>query len=85
MAKTATETTRTAQELKLDYVNTQISEMEAIIRRNEVDAYINENCEWTDDEQVEVDAKTREYKKLNARLAKALVALKKLQSELEKE
>jgi len=69
---------------KLSYVKTQINEMEAIIRRNEVDIYINENTEWTDDEQVEVDAKTREYTKLNTRLSKAIVALKKLQSELDK-
>ena len=84
MAKTAIESAETFDAKKYQYVKTQIDEMESIVRRNEVDIYINENCEWTDDEQVEVDAKTRENKKLNARLEKALGALKKLQSELDK-
>lgn len=75
---------KTDKQKKLAYVETQIEEMEAIIRRNEVDIYINENAEWSETEKDEVEVKTRENKKLNIRLQKAIDALKKLQSELEK-
>ena len=68
---------------KLKYVETQISEMRAIIRRNEVDIYINEDIVWADSEQEGVDDQVRKLKRENTKLAKAVESLVKLKAELE--
>ena len=74
----------TNEELKLKYIDTQIEEMEAIIRRNEVDIYINEDIEWNESEQDGVDTQIKALQKENAKLSKAVKSLKKLQTELSK-
>ena len=68
---------------KLDYVETQLDEMQRIAWRNEVDIYINENTNWGENEQPEVDVKVRQLKKQNETLAKAIVALGKLKKTLQ--
>ena len=78
------EQSQTEQELKLSYVNTQITEMEAIIRRNEVDIYINKDIKWLPHEQKGVDAQIETLETENEKLSKAVVSLKKLKLELEK-
>ena len=69
---------------KLDYVKSQITEMTKITWRNDVDIYINENSVWSEDEKPEVDAQIRLLKKTNEKLAKALLALGKLETILKK-
>jgi hypothetical protein len=84
MPGTIREALQTPAQKKLSYVETQITEMEAISIRNEVDIYINKNAEWEDHEKETVDTKIKELEKQNKTLAKALKALNKLQSELTK-
>ena len=69
---------------KLAYVKTQIEEMNAIIRRNEVDIYINEDIEWLPHEKEGVNDQIKKLEKENDKLAKAVVSLTKLKGELEK-
>ena len=85
MTKTLTEEMYTPEQAKLQYVETQIDEMQAIIRRNEVDIYINKDIEWNEAEQDGVDTQIKTLEKENAKLSKAVASLKKLQAELDKQ
>ena len=69
---------------KLEYVNTQIEQMEAIIIRNEVDIYINKDIKWSEFEQEGVDNQIKTLEKENKKLSNAVTSLKKLKLELEK-
>jgi len=84
MAKSMTEALRSDNEAKLAYVETQIEEMKAIIRRNEVDNYINDNGDWNEAEQEAADERTKTIVKENIKLNKAIVALEQLKAKLEK-
>ena len=81
--KEAIDSSKSEQPEKYSYVITQIEEMQAIIRRNEVDIYINEDIVWTDAEQEGVDDQIKKLKRENTKLAKAVESLVKLKSELE--
>ena len=84
MSKTMTEALQTPNERKLEYVETQITEMSAIKLRNEVDVYINKNAEWSEEQKGAVGSKIFELEKQNDTLTKAIDALKNLKTELEK-
>lgn len=84
MAKTLSELVKTPEQIKLDYVNTQISEMEAIILRNDVDIYIIDNTEKTDKEARSAEVQRNQFTDTNEQLEKALTALRKLRDELNK-
>lgn len=85
MAQSLKDVLGNEEDKKLDYVNTQIEEMLAIIRRNEVDIYINEDIEWSEAEQDGVDTQVKNLKKENVKLEKAVASLTKLKKALEKE
>jgi len=74
----------TSNDPKLNYVITQINEMNAIIRRNEVDIYINKDIEWLPHEQEGADTQVKTLEKENEKLHKAVASLEKLKTELEK-
>ena len=84
MPDTMTKALQTPNERKIEYVETQIEEMSAIKLRNEVDIYINENAKWDKEQKGAVGSKIFELEKQNDTLSKAIDALKKLKSKLEK-
>jgi len=84
MSQPLSQLTETPEQAKLNYVKTQISEMNAIIRRNEVDIYINKDIEWLPYEQEGVDTQVKTLEKENEKLHKAVSSLEKLKTELEK-
>ena len=75
---------QTPDELKLAYVEAQIEQMEAIIRRNEVDIYINENANWQPHQRKAAAAKVETHQESIDELSLAVEVLKRLQSELSK-
>ena len=84
MKNSLTEALQTPEQAKLSYVETQIEEMEAIIRRNEVDIYIIDNVEQeTSAAKRSVEAQRAQFVETNEGLVKAIGALKKLRAELE--
>jgi len=73
----------TSNDPKLKYVITQINEMGSIIRRNEVDIFINQDIKWLPYEQEGVDTQLKTLEKENEKLHKAVASLKKLKAQLE--